>query len=359
MIDPIDNLDGEVGRDCRFNASQWETEKKSTSVVRTRLNDTCDPRSLPMQESTGRARFTGEFRITMSELSAVESMEEVPARISVPSDGADVTVGRLIQFLLGSRVAIATFASRRDTLWLGLVFVISAGLIREYHQGSWIQKPWLIATPLIWATVFTLLLFPLVTIVARQRGAIVENYWARCRVFLGLVWMTAPLAWVFILPVDQLMPAEDAAIIKLWFLGIVAIWRIYLVTRILATLFVPHSSEVIFTGTFFILMLVVDTIFLCNFGGGRPVLMVGSTSETPVAEFVVLHLLTVMSFIGVMTWPIWLIGTLMVALGQGPRWAWTVRPAVSSGPLSTGIKVLAAASLLICLVLWPFAKVNP
>lgn len=296
-----------------------------------------------MQKSIGRERFTGEFKITMVEFSAVESVQDGTAG---SPDFSEVTVGRLIQFLLGSRVAIATFASRRDTLWLGLTFVISAGLVREYHQASWIQKPWLIATPLIWATVFTLLLFPLATIVARQRGVVVKNYWARCRVFLGLVWMTAPLAWIFILPVDQLMPAEDAAIIKLWFLGIVSIWRIYLVTRILATLFVPHSSEVFFSGTFFILMLVVDTVFLCNFGGGRPVMMVGSTSETPVAEFVVLHLLTVMSFIGVMTWPIWLIGTLMVALGHGPRWSWTVRPAVSAGPLSTGLKVLAAASLL-------------
>lgn len=292
----------------------------------------------------------------MVELSAVEPAQQGTA---VSIDCADVTVGRLIQFLLGSRVAIATFASRRDTLWLGLIFVISAGFVREYHQGNWIQKPWLIATPLIWATVLTLLLFPLATIVARQRGAIVENYWGRYRVFLGLVWLTAPLAWIFILPVDQLMPAEDAAIIKLWLLGIVSVWRIYLVTRILTTLFVPHSSEVFFSGTLFVLLLVVDTVFLCNFGEGRPVLMVGSTSETPVADFVVLHLLTVMSFIGVMMWPIWLIGTLMVALGQGPRWAWTVRPAVSYGPLSTGIKVLAATSVLVWLAILPFVKANP
>lgn len=291
----------------------------------------------------------------MSGLSALELNQSANSDCKNSTDVTDVTIGRLIQFLLGSKAAIATFAARRDTLWLGLAFVISAGLAREHHQSTSLDNPWLIANPLLWASVLSVVLFPLAVVVARQRGVVIENYWSRFQVFLGLIWMTAPLAWIFILPVDHLMPAEDAAIIKLWFLGIVSIWRIYLVTRILTTLLVPHSSEVFFTGTFFPLMLVIDSFCLCNFGGGRFVMMVGSSTETPVAEFVAMHALAVMSIIGVMTWPIWLVGTLLVAMGQGRRWGWTVEPATSPRPISIGMKLLVAVSLLIWLVLMPFA----
>jgi hypothetical protein len=292
---------------------------------------------------------------------------ETPAENRLPSalsndatdsagNATDITIGRLFHFLLGSRPAILAFASRRDTFWLGLVLVISAGFVREYHEINWLQNPWMIALPLIMTVSLSLVLFPLTVVVARMRGAVDGHYWERFRVFLGLFWMTAPLAWIFILPVERLMSVDDAAIIKLWFLGMISLWRVFLVTRILSTLFVPRASEMFYTGTFFVVMLVVDTLFLCRFRGDRPVMMVGNVAEAPAVEFLIVHAMAVIVVVGVITWPIWLVGTLMVALGEGSRWSWTVKAAQSPGRLTMGVKLLATASLLIWVVLFPITQ---
>jgi len=270
--------------------------------------------------------------------------------------GADVTIGTLVQFLLGSRPAILALASRRDTFWLGLILIVSAGFVREYNRSNLILNPWLVGLPFVATVGFTLVLFPVMEIVARQRGAAGRHYWARFKVCLSMLWMTAPLAWVFILPVELLMSPDHAAIINLWLLGILAVWRMLLTSRILAVLFVPHANETMFTGTFLAIMLVTDTLYLCNFRGDRLVMMVGSDTVTPIAAFIVIQIMSVVSIAGVITWPVWFVGTLAVALWDGPRWSWTVKTLPSNRPVSNSVKLLAAASVLIWAVLLPMTQ---
>jgi hypothetical protein len=270
--------------------------------------------------------------------------------------GADVTIGTLIQFLLGSRPAILALASRRDTFWLGLALIISAGFVREYNRSNLILNPWLVGLPFVATVGLSLVLFPVVEIVARQRGAAGRHYWARYRVFLSLLWMTAPLAWVFIMPVELLMSPDHAAIINLWLLGILVVWRMLLISRILGVLFVPHANEIMFTGTFLAVMLVTDTLYLCNFRGDRLVMMVGSDTATPITAFIVIQFMSVVSIAGVITWPVWFVGTLAVALWEGPRWSWTVKTLPSHRPVSSSVKFLAAASVLIWAVVLPMTQ---
>ena len=268
---------------------------------------------------------------------------------------AEVRLGTLVQFLFGSRSAILTLASRADTFWLGLILVLSAGFAREYGRSDLFMKPWLIAVPLMATIALSLVLFPVAEIVARQRGASGGQFWARLKVFLSLLWMTAPLGWIFMLPVERLMPADDAAIINLWFLGVVMVWRMLLTARILAVLFVPQANELFFTGTTFVVMLVVDTLSLCNLGGDRLVMMVGSDVNAPMADLVVIQVLSATAILGVITWPVWLVGTLAVALWHGSPWSWTVITAPSRQPISKPVQCLAASSLLIWAVLLPIA----
>lgn len=272
------------------------------------------------------------------------------------ASGAEITIGTLVQFLLGSRPAILALASRRDTFWLGLALIISAGFVREYSRSDLFLNPWLVGLPFAATIGLSMVLFPVVEIVARQRGAPGRHYWTRYRVFVSLLWMTAPLAWVFIVPVERMMSPDHAAIINLWFLGIIMVWRLLLVARILAVLFVPHANEIMFTGTFLAVMLVVDTMYLCNFRGDRLVMMVGNDSVTPIAAFIVIQLMSVISIAGVITWPVWLIGTLAVALLDGPRWSWTVKTLPSHRPVSSGVKILVAGSVLIWAVLLPITQ---
>ena len=47
-------------------------------------------------------------------------------------------VGTLLRYLIGDRKAILQIAANRHALWIGLLFVLSAGFAREYraHDAS-------------------------------------------------------------------------------------------------------------------------------------------------------------------------------------------------------------------------------
>ena len=262
----------------------------------------------------------------------------------------------LIQFLLGSRTAILTLATRPETFPLSLFLVIVAGFVREYGRSNMWEKPWLVGVPLVASILLALVLFPVVEIVARQRGSEGGRFWSRFKVFLSLIWMTAPLAWVFALPVEHFMSPDNAAIVNLWLLGIISLWRIFLLARILGVLFVAEANEIVVTGTIFIVMLVVDTLLLCNLGGNRFVMRVGSGDPAPFADFVMVHLMSVMSFLGIVSWPVWFVGTLALALSQGTRWQWTVSsPVPLEHPVSRGVKCLLGISIVLLALLVPMS----
>lgn len=281
--------------------------------------------------------------------------------ISSGSSNADpsesvIEVGTLIRFLCGSRAAILTLASNRDSIWLGLILALSAGFVREYDRADLLHQPWLVAVPVIAALGFSLILFPLVEFVARRRGSARGNYGERFHTFVAMLLLTAPLGWIFLLPVERLMSADESTITNLWLLGVVNLWRILLFARVLAVLYVPRANELVITGTIFIVMLVVDTVLLCNLGGDRPVMMVGHGSGAFPGEFVVLRIMSLITILGVITWPVWFVGTLMVAIWEGTEWSWSVPKRQSPPRMSQGIKVLAAASLLIWGILLPFTQ---
>jgi hypothetical protein len=53
----------------------------------------------------------------------------------------------LLYFLIGSRTAIRQVAASEQALWLGLVFVLSAGLAREYDGQDLVHEPWHLLIP--------------------------------------------------------------------------------------------------------------------------------------------------------------------------------------------------------------------
>src|SRR5436305_1864048 len=61
----------------------------------------------------------------------------------------NVSTGTLIRFLFGSRRAILTLASQSNTVWLGLIFVLSAGFAREYDRTYLPDNLWVIALPML------------------------------------------------------------------------------------------------------------------------------------------------------------------------------------------------------------------
>ena len=72
------------------------------------------------------------------------------------------------------------------------------------------------------------------------------NEWPTYRAFLALYWLTAPLAWIYAIPVERFLDPLTATQANLWFLAIVAVWRVLLITRVVSVVFNASVFRVFF-----------------------------------------------------------------------------------------------------------------
>ena len=136
----------------------------------------------------------------------------------------------LLKFLVGNREAILQIGRTPAVLWLGGLFVLSAGFAREYDGKDLLAEPWHLAIPFAASLATSFLLFCLVYAIALARGIDRQPFLNAYRSFLTLYWMTSPLAWLYAIPVERMYSAGDAMRANLWLLGIVALWRVALMT---------------------------------------------------------------------------------------------------------------------------------
>lgn len=146
-----------------------------------------------------------------------------------------MTIGTLIRFLLGQRAAIEEVAGCRQALWLGLALVLTTGFAREYDGEDLLHEPWHLLIPLGASLVTASLLFGLLWIMIRGWGHLPLA--ATYRMFLTLYWLTAPLAWLYAIPVERFLSPGDSTRANLWLLAIVATWRVVLMIRIVSVVF--------------------------------------------------------------------------------------------------------------------------
>ncbi|NIP92123.1 MAG: hypothetical protein GWO24_01045, partial [Akkermansiaceae bacterium] len=133
-------------------------------------------------------------------------------------------------YLLGSRGAIRRLESSRITIWLGLALVLTAGMARHYdHVSLWADLRWLYG-PIIVSLISSLIVFGVV-FAGLRLGRSHGRFWPQYRGFLGLFWMTAPIAWIYAIPVEQWGDPLLAAKWNLLFLGVVSVWRVLLISR--------------------------------------------------------------------------------------------------------------------------------
>ena len=199
----------------------------------------------------------------------------------------------LIGFFFGRRAAIEALAKERGTLWLGLFFVLTAGVAREYDQEwafHWILPYFL---PLILSSVLGLLFFVFAeaAYVREVPGALVRHM----RVFFSMFWLTAPLAWLYAIPVEHFASMRAAIIVNTALLAVVSVWRVVLFARVLS-----------------VLLKVSWLLIVCNilFGGGV-LMFIGSLGRT-------MSLVDVMG--GMLHTPdvklkLWILDKVMVAAG--------------------------------------------
>jgi hypothetical protein len=149
-----------------------------------------------------------------------------------------MTLSALARYLfLFDRDAILAISADRRALWVGLLFVLSAGLAREYDAEYLLAEPWHLLIPpgasLVSAGLLYLVLVLTIYFFRKGRPPFLE-LGAR---FLALFWLTAPLAWIYAVPWERFLGEAAAAEANLWSLGIVAAWRVFLMIRVVSVIF--------------------------------------------------------------------------------------------------------------------------
>jgi hypothetical protein len=251
-----------------------------------------------------------------------------------------MTIATLLRYLVGDRRAILTIAGSRWSILLGLVFVLSAGFAREYDGEDLVSEPWHVVIPLGVSLVSSFALF---TLAFLPRLFWPRDFAAGHLAFLGLFWMTAPLAWLYAIPYERFMDAVGAMTMNLLTLAVVSVWRVALMTRVLTVLLgYPWPAA------FCIVMLFADvTALVAASTVPVPLLALMGGVRMSAAERVLSGTAMNVFCFGGLTLPVWFFGSLAVYSQYAPRW-----PTESLGHArpSTPLWLLTAASLAV----WPF-----
>ncbi|QDV40214.1 hypothetical protein Enr13x_00200 [Stieleria neptunia] len=154
------------------------------------------------------------------------------ADVSEPIDVGPMRLIDVAGFLIGRRCSIERVIASKASLALGAALVATAALAREYDAVSFIHQPLDLLAPLaasifVSAIVFAVVrCFHAITAIPHP-GSTADDY----RVFLSGYWMTAPLAWLYAIPIETMTDEISALRFNLTLLSIVSIWRVLLFAR--------------------------------------------------------------------------------------------------------------------------------
>jgi hypothetical protein len=255
----------------------------------------------------------------------------------------------LLKFLFGNSAAIREIATNKSSFWLGLVFVFSAGFAREYDGEDLLHEPWYLLIPLVASVGSSLLLYFLIRIVARNRGDEKLPIHAGYRSFLSIYWITAPLAWLYAIPYEKFLSASDSVYANLTTLEIVAIWRVLLIVRVVSVLY-----QCRFFSAFFVVMFFADGLAMAIlYYTPLPIFNIMGGIHLSASEKIILNEAFLVGFLGWITLPVWIIGTLVI-IGvrikdddtQPPPWRLQFRTSEEKG-IHIALKMIAVLSLLI------------
>lgn len=264
-----------------------------------------------------------------------------------------MTIGTLFRYLfLLDRQAIQDIAACRKAAWIGLLFVLSAGFAREYDGEDLFAEPWHLFLPLGASLVTSVLLFGVIWLIDAgwKRQAISFDH--DFRRFLGLFWMTAPLAWLYAIPVERFCLPARAVEANLWLLGIVATWRVALMVRVVSEVFRISLSRSVFPVFFFADSLMVVILFLTPL----PVFSIMGGIRLTESEQLLQATAFLTGAIGILSWPVWLIGTVVIATRPIPRRTDVVPASTAHHYPTQALWMLAIASLAIWTCILPFTQ---
>jgi len=259
-----------------------------------------------------------------------------------------MTPWMIFKFLAGRREAILSIASTRWSLLVGAILVLSGSLARNY-DGLWIPEEWpgllhgiIVST----ANAFILFAFVWVGCGGRMgRFPFFRGYLA----FLGLFWMTAPMAWVYGIPYERFLSPLDALHANMWSLAAVSIWRVVLITRVLAVIFGVKMRR-----TFWFVMFFSDALLLTalHFAPVPVIDFMGGMQQSP-QERELASTAFLAGLVGSVTLLVWFVGALWATSGPPVSWIPISPPKPDRPPLGaislaiTAVLAWAAAAIFV------------
>ncbi len=213
------------------------------------------------------------------------------------------------RFLIGDRAAILSLGADRSTPLVGAVLVLSAGLARSYHTADLLDQPWRLLTPFAVSSAIAVVLL-LTTYIGPRASPFDKSQQEasslpqRLLSLVGLIWMTAPLAWLYGIPYERFTDPLSAAEAKVWTLALVAAWRVLLMTRILS---VATGRNVV--ATFFQVMLLADGMVFMGLSVAKlPLIQFMAEIRLTDAEAYLAGIVFLTLVAVVYSFPVWLIG---------------------------------------------------
>jgi hypothetical protein len=262
-----------------------------------------------------------------------------------------MSIGTLLKFLFGNRAAILTIARTPAALWLGAIFVLSAAFAREYDGKDLAAEPWHLLVPHVASLVTSFVLFGLIYFIAKARLDQPVPFWRTYRAFLALYWLTAPLAWLYAIPVERFLSAGGAMIANLTLLGVVALWRVVLMIRVVGVLFgtrplAPVWPVLLFGDSVVLAALYFTPLPMFNIMGG---IRLGEREE------IILGTAINVGFFGVVTWLVWFAGTLALCLGSR-TWHFAINRDQAVESVRPALWALAVGAVLLWLPILPVTQ---
>jgi hypothetical protein len=146
-----------------------------------------------------------------------------------------VKLSTVPRYCFGSASAIREVAADGGALWTGIFLVILTGIARNYDQNYVLETPMWLIGPLVFSFFSGSFVYWLVIRCFGKRHfrARPEGQW---RSFMALFWMTAPIAWLYAIPVERIFDSYRAAEANLTLLAIVSLWRVLLMSRVVSVL---------------------------------------------------------------------------------------------------------------------------
>jgi hypothetical protein len=260
-----------------------------------------------------------------------------------------MTLSTLFKYLIGNRQAILDVAASRSAVFVGLLFVLAAGLAREYDGEDLRSEPWHLLLPLGASLVTSALLYMLLKALLWIRGGEADGHKLGYQELLSLYWMTAPLALLYGIPVERFLSAGDATRANLALLAIVSLWRVVLMTRAISILYGLNFFRALVP-----IMLFADTGALTLIRiTPKPIVGIMGGIRLSESESVLHEVTCIVLFLGILSWPIWLIGTIVAV---GPTWQLADFRELPQQSTSRGLWFAAAASIVAWFLVLPFTQ---